>query len=134
MPRRRIAIWTLRLLLSAVFVYAAYSKLKEPYELFAMSIDSYRLLPEFGVIAVAKFLPYFELAIGVALLIGWKLRYVSLTAMLLLLLFFSILVVSYGKGMTVDCGCFGVGETLSAKTLVRDALLLASAVTLWRLS
>ncbi len=30
----------------------------------------------------------------------------------------------------IDCGCFGVGEPLTAKTLARDGVLLAAAITL----
>ena len=38
----------LRLLLAAVFLYAAYTKLRQPWLLFAMSIDSYHMLPEWA--------------------------------------------------------------------------------------
>ena len=40
----------LRLLLAAVFLYAAWSKLRQPWLLFAMSIDSYQLLPPWAVL------------------------------------------------------------------------------------
>ena len=126
--------WLLRLLLAAVFVFAAYSKLKHSYLIFAMSIDSYQLLPEWAVLTVARTLPWFELALGIGLVIGWKLRYFALSGMLLLLFFFAILVYSYGKGLTIDCGCFGVGETLSPATLARDGALCLSAISLWLLS
>lgn len=124
----------LRILLAAVFLFAAYSKLKQSYLVFAMSIDSYQLLPEWAVLTVARTLPPLELAIGIGLLTGWKLRYFAWTAFALLLVFFSILLFSYGKGMTIDCGCFGVGEALSPMTLARDGLLLAAAGTLAFLS
>ena len=38
----------LRLLLAAVFLYAAYTKLRVSWLVFAMSVDSYHLLPEWG--------------------------------------------------------------------------------------
>ena len=40
------------------------------------------------------------------------------------------MVVSYFRGAGIDCGCFGVGEPLSAKTLARDGVLLAAALAL----
>jgi hypothetical protein len=40
------------------------------------------------------------------------------------------MVVSYFRGAGIDCGCFGVGEPLSAKTLLRDGVLLAAAIAL----
>jgi uncharacterized membrane protein YphA (DoxX/SURF4 family) len=126
--------WALRLLLAAVFLFAAYSKLKQSYLVFAMTIDAYQLLPEWAVLATARLLPPFELLLGVMLLVGWRLRDWALAAMLLMLAFFSILLLSYGRGLTIDCGCFGVGEPLSAYTLTRDGLLVAAAVALWWLS
>lgn len=126
--------WALRILLAAVFLFAAYSKLKQSYLVFAMTIDAYQLLPEWAVLATARLLPPFELLLGVMLLVGWKLRYWAAASMLLILAFFGILLLSYGRGLTIDCGCFGVGEPLSAYTLTRDGLLAAAAVWLWWLS
>ncbi|HUP40905.1 MAG TPA: MauE/DoxX family redox-associated membrane protein [Vicinamibacterales bacterium] len=124
---RRVVL-ALRLLLGAVFVYAAYTKLRQSWLLFALSIDSYQLLPEWAVYAVARTLPVFELALGILLIAGIWLRYLSILAAAILGLFFSVMVVSYFRGAGIDCGCFGVGEALSAKTLVRDGALLAAAV------
>ena len=120
----------LRVLLGAVFVYAAYTKLRQSWLLFALSIDSYQLLPEWAVFAVARTLPVFELALGILLIAGVWLRYLSVIAAGILGLFFSVMVVSYFRGAGIDCGCFGVGEPLSAKTLVRDGALLAAAIAL----
>jgi uncharacterized membrane protein YphA (DoxX/SURF4 family) len=127
--RRHVAL-VLRLLLGAVFIYAAYTKLRQSWLLFALSIDSYQLLPEWAVYAVARTLPLFELALGILLMAGVWLRYLSILAAAILGLFFSVMVVSYFRGVGIDCGCFGVGEPLSAKTLVRDGLLLAAAIAL----
>jgi uncharacterized membrane protein YphA (DoxX/SURF4 family) len=120
----------LRLVLGAVFLYAAYTKLSQSWLLFALSIDSYQMLPEWAVLAVARTLPFMELALGVLLLSGWKLHYVSIGAAMMLLLFFSVMVYQYAGGTGIDCGCFGVGEALSAKTLARDGALLFAACLL----
>jgi len=120
----------LRLALGAVFVYAAYTKLRQSWLLFALSIDSYQLLPEWGVLTLARTLPWLELAVGLLLLTGVWLRYVSIAATLLLALFFSVMLLSYVHGAGIDCGCFGVGEALSVKTLLRDGGLLAAGVAL----
>ncbi len=120
----------LRVVLAGVFLYAAYTKLRQPWLLFAMSIDAYGLLPEWGVLTTARVLPWLELAIGVLLLTGLALRVVSAVAVALLGVFFGIMMLSFGKGMGIDCGCFGVGEALTAKSLIRDGVLLLSAVML----
>ena len=126
----------LRVILGAVFIYASYTKLRQSWLLFALSIDSYQLLPEWAVYTLARTLPLFELALGVLLIAGVALRYLSLVAAAILALFFSVMVVSYFRGAGIDCGCFGVGEPLSAKTLARDGVLLAAAIVLvvrsWR--
>lgn len=127
---------TLRLVLGAVFIYAAYTKLRQSWLLFALSIDSYQLLPEWAVLALARTLPWLELALGVLLIAGRWLRVTSLVAGALLSLFFAVMVLSYVRGAGIDCGCFGVGEPLSIKTLVRDGVLLSAATVLvvlaWR--
>lgn len=131
-------ILALRLLLGAVFVYAAYTKLRQSWLLFALSIDSYQLLPDWAVFALARTLPWLELALGGLLVVGVWLRYLSMAATAILAMFFTVMVVSYFRGAGIDCGCFGVGEPLSAKTLARDGALLAAALALvalaWRAS
>jgi uncharacterized membrane protein YphA (DoxX/SURF4 family) len=82
MRKVHIIIWALRILLAGVFLFAAYSKLKQSYLVFAMSIDSYQLLPEWAVLAVARTLPPLELLIGAGILLGWKLRYFALAGAL----------------------------------------------------
>ena len=126
---RRVTL-ALRLLLGAVFVYAAYTKLRQSWLLFALSIDSYQLLPEWAVFALARTLPVLELALGVLLVAGVWLRYLSIVAAAVLGLFFSVMIVSYLRGAGIDCGCFGVGEPLSVKTLLRDGVLLTAAIAL----
>jgi uncharacterized membrane protein YphA (DoxX/SURF4 family) len=111
-------------------MYAAYTKLRQPWLLFALSIDSYQLLPEWMVFAVARALPWLELLLGILLVAGVWLRYLSIVAATILGLFFTVMALSYFRGAAIDCGCFGVGEPLSAKTLARDGLLLAGALTL----
>jgi uncharacterized membrane protein YphA (DoxX/SURF4 family) len=125
-----VALVLLRLLIGAVFVYAAYTKLRDPWQVFAMSVDSYKMLSESAVIAVARTLPWFELALGVLLIGGLALRYVSATAAALLTAFFALMIVSYAHGLAIDCGCFGPGEALGPRTLLRDGTLATLAIAL----
>ena len=127
---KRWAALALRLMLGAVFVYAAYTKLRQSWLLFALSIDSYQMLPEWAVFGVARTLPWLELALGLLLIAGPWLVYTSVLASAILTLFFSVMVIMYFRGGGIDCGCFGVGEALSAKTLARDGALLAAALAL----
>lgn len=114
----------LRLLIGAVFVYAAYTKLRQSWLLFALSVDSYQLLPEWGVLVVARTLPWLELGLGSLLIAGFWLRHAAMAAATALGGFFAVMAISYARGTGIDCGCFGVGEALSLKTLARDGALL----------
>ena len=126
---RAVAL-ALRIALGAVFVYAAWTKLREPWELFAMSIDAYKVLPYWAVLVVARTLPWAEMLIGLALMAGRWLRLSAAAASLLLLVFFGLMVRAYAKGMQIDCGCFGGGDTISLRTLARDGGLLAGYLLL----
>jgi uncharacterized membrane protein YphA (DoxX/SURF4 family) len=121
-------------MLGVVFLYAAYTKLRHPWLLFALSIDSYQLIPAWAVLALARTLPWLELAMGLLLISGWHLRHVSIVSTLMLAGFFSVMLVQYWVGNTIDCGCFGVGEALSARTLARDGVLLTIGLALVALS
>jgi uncharacterized membrane protein YphA (DoxX/SURF4 family) len=129
MSKRGISL-SLRTILAFAFLYAAYTKLRQPWLVFAMSIDAYGVLPEMGVLAVARTLPWLELVLGLLLLTGLGLRVVSAITTALLGIFFGLMLMSYGKGMGIDCGCFGVGEPLTWKTLIRDGLMLAASLAL----
>lgn len=120
----------LRIALGLLFCYAAYTKLRQPWLVFAMSIDAYRILPPWAVFSVARTLPWLELIVGVLLISGRFLRYAALVASLLLLIFYVAMIRAYAAGGGIDCGCFGVGEAVSAATLLRDGLLLACSLTL----
>ena len=124
------AILILRLMLGVIFLYAAYTKLKESYLLFAMSIDSYQILPPEAVLGVARTLPWVELAIGLWLLAGWRTGVAAVASTAILGAFFAIMAFTYGRGVGIDCGCFGLGEAMTWKTLVRDGTLVGASALL----
>jgi len=109
-------------------MYAAWVKLRLPWQLFAMSIDSYQLLPPSIVEVLARTLPWFELVLGMVLIAGAWLRITSAVTSLLLLVFFSLIVRAALKGQEISCGCFGPGETISWKTMLRDGSMLAGSL------
>jgi uncharacterized membrane protein YphA (DoxX/SURF4 family) len=120
----------LRIALGVIFVYAAWTKLREPWAMFAISIDSYQVLPAWAVELTARGLPWFELLLGVLLITGLLRRTAMLSTSLLLLVFFGLMIRALIKGMEIDCGCFGPGDRLSWVTLLRDGALLASSIWL----
>lgn len=140
----RILLLLGRVALAAVFLVAAYAKLKPqggmPWSpasvnislaMFAMQVDSYQMLPVNAVNFVAHALPPFELFLGLWLLSGIALRFSSLITTLLLGGFFSVMVRTFALGLEVSCGCFGPGEQLGTKTLLRDGALLALSLAVF---
>ncbi len=131
----RIFGWICRLALGGMFLFAGYTKVRNPF-LFEMAVDAYRLLPPWTVVVVARTLPWLEVILGVLLLAGWKLRYFASFAALLLGFFVTMMAITYSRGVEANCGCFGFGEKISPLTLTRDTGLLALAVFLagysWR--
>jgi len=141
----RILVLIGRLALAAVFLVAAYAKLKPqvamPWStvsvktslaMFAMEVDSYQLLPPSYVSLVAHALPPFELFLGLWLLSGIAQRFSALASTLLIAGLFTVVVRTYALGLSINCGCFGPGEQLGTTTLLRDGSLLAlsAAVTI----
>ena len=126
----RIVWLVVRLAVGGVLVYAAWTKLREPWMLFAISIDAYHVLPQWAVTLVARTLPWVELLVGVLLLAGRWMRVSTVAASALLILFFTLMVRSYARGEGIDCGCFGPGEAISPITLLRDGSLLGGSLLL----
>ena len=137
-PRALLALG--RIILGAIFIVAAYTKLHfnggwhfgDYHFFFGMAINSYNLLPVWAVELLSRVLPWFELALGAALIIGVGLRWTGIIASALLLVFIGAMTRAYILHMEIMCGCFGNSEKLGPLTLARDSsmLVLALAVTI----
>lgn len=130
----RIVALALRVALGAIFIYAAWIKLRDPWQMFALSIDSYQLLPMWAVRFVARTLPWLEMALGVLVVAGVWLRFSATAVSVLLLGFFGLLVRAWILHMEISCGCFGPGEVVSWRTLLRDGSMLAGSLVLTAIS
>ena len=134
----RVLRWICRFVLGGLFLYAGFTKVfpLEHRFLFEMTVSAYRLLPVWGVIVVARALPWLEMALGLVLMLGWLQRYVASFVALLLGFFIAVMSITYARGVEVNCGCFGFGEAVSPLTLARDSVLLLMALYLavnaWR--
>jgi uncharacterized membrane protein YphA (DoxX/SURF4 family) len=121
-----------RLALGLIFVYAAFAKLHfngdwhfgDYHILFAMAIDSYKILPMQAVQTMARFLPWFELVLGAWLTSGVGLRWAASISSALLLVFIGAMARAQILGLEINCGCFGNNEKLGTATLIRDSSLL----------
>lgn len=125
----RVFGWLARLGLGALFIYAGYAKLQNPF-MFEMAVDGYQLLPPTGVIIVARGLPWLEILLGLVLWTGWKLPYTASFTTVLLGVFLTMMAITYSRGIEAQCGCFGTGEMISPRTLARDSAIFAVAAVL----
>lgn len=139
-PRTRSKVGVLliagRVLLGLIFIYAAYAKLhfngswhlRDYYFLFAMGIDSYKMLPLSVVEWMAKVLPWLELGLGAMLIIGAGVRWAGLAVSALLVVFMIALAHAALGGLEINCGCFGNNSVKPSTELARDVGLLAVAL------
>jgi len=126
----RILLTLGRVIVAGIFIYAGYAKLREPYLQFEISLESFKILPEWTLEPIARTMPWLEVALGVALLTGILARWFALIASLMLATFVGAAARAYSMGLVVDCGCFGSGsdEPLGAKWFVEHGGMLALAV------
>jgi uncharacterized membrane protein YphA (DoxX/SURF4 family) len=141
----RILLIVGRIVLAGIFIVAAYAKMRPqagmPWtfgsirislSMFAMGVDSYEMLPPWAVSPFAHVLPPLEFVLGLWILSGIALRYSALFATLLVTGFVYAMARAYMLHLGINCGCFGPGEQVGPKTLMRDGLLipLGLAVTI----
>jgi uncharacterized membrane protein YphA (DoxX/SURF4 family) len=98
-----------RLGIAVIFLYAGIAKVREPWLQFAVSIETFKIVPESWLEPLARYLPWFEIALGIVLISGMLARWFSLIAAGMLTWFLFIGIRAVAKGLTVDCGCFGSG-------------------------
>ncbi len=126
-----------RLTLGGVLFVAGYLKV-DKLEVSQMAVRSYELLP----IPIANFLgqtlPFFEVAIGLLLIVGAATRAVAALGGFTMFIFIIAIAQAWARGLNIDCGCFGgggtvaPGETRYLQEILRDAGLVAMALFLIR--
>lgn len=122
--------------LGVVFILAALPKLADPPS-FAHMIHNYGIVPGWLVNISALTLPWVELLIGVALVLGlWRRTALTITGGLLIA-FIAAIGMNLIAGNPIDCGCFDVSSAGKSSqellgdmiwTIIRDLLLLAGVI------
>ncbi|MCX6441291.1 MAG: DoxX family membrane protein [Actinobacteria bacterium] len=126
-----------RLTLGGVLFVAGYLKV-DKLEVSQMAVRSYELLP----IPIANFLgqtlPFFEVVIGLLLIVGAATRAVAALGGFTMFVFIIAIAQAWARGLSIDCGCFGGGGTVDPgqtrylQEILRDAGLVALALFLVR--
>jgi uncharacterized membrane protein YphA (DoxX/SURF4 family) len=101
-----------------------------------VAVRAYDVLPRAAVDVVAALLPFFEIALGLLLLLGIGTRLLAVISGGLLLVFIAGVAQAWARGLSIDCGCFGgggavaAGSTAYVQEIVRDVGFLALAAWL----
>lgn len=98
----------MQIALGAIFIAAALPKIVDPPS-FAQMVYNYRIVPGPVLNLAALILPWFELFLGVALVLGIWRRTAAGWAGALLVIFIVAISFNLARGNAIDCGCFGSG-------------------------
>lgn len=116
-----------RLVVGCVLVYAGATKAAGPAEEFAYVISAYGMLPPDALPLAARLLPWAELLLGWALILGWQARAAATASGALFVAFLFALVGTKARGIELpNCGCFGDAIHFTmAQAIAFDSLMLA---------
>jgi uncharacterized membrane protein YphA (DoxX/SURF4 family) len=124
-----------RLVLGGTLIAAGYLKFDE-LDKSKMAVRAYELLP----VPLANFLgttlPFFELGVGLLLVLGAATRITALLSAILMIAFMIGISQAWARGLSIDCGCFGgggqvaPGEANYLTPLLRDTGLALLAIYL----
>ena len=126
-----VALLCMRLVLGGTMLWAGWEKIPEPI-FFVQTVHAYDILPEALATPFAVVVPWIELVIGLALIVGLWTRESALVSGVMLGSFGVAIGINILRGAEIDCGCFGAegGRDSLHMALLQDLLLLAAALAL----
>lgn len=123
-----------RWILGLTFIYASFHKIVFPAD-FAKIVYGYDLFPEISINLIAIVIPFLELVIGLALIIGIYPRSAAIIISGLLLAFIAASAINLIRGHEFNCGCFSAGQSGYASspslTIARNIFYLALGVQIF---
>ena len=117
-----------RFVLAGVLLVSGSAKVADRSGVLA-AVRDYQILPTPLVPLFARSLPWLELGLGAALVVGVAVRPVAVLTCLVLLLFSAAIVVNLRRGRAIGCGC-GLGRqtVISRRLVARNAGLAVAAL------
>lgn len=114
--------------LGMVFLAAGILKAVDPDE-FARQIATYGIIPAGGAMVFAYVLIALEIALGAALVVGYRRREAALATSALLVIFMAATAYAWSQGKTEGCGCFGSFASRGpGDVLIEDTVFLALGI------
>lgn len=102
-----------RLVLGGALFVAGATKVGHPV-VSARSVQAYQIFPFDLAAGIGYALPVVEVIVGALLVLGLFTRPMALVGTLLMIAFVIGIASAWARGLTIDCGCFGGGGTISA--------------------
>ena len=124
-PALAVLALAIRVLISLVFLTAAYGKMRH-WTAFQGVVANYRLLPGVLTAPVAYLLPPIEVLLGAVLLLGLDSPMPAGGAVVLLMVFAASMAINLARGRReIDCGCFqsALKQTLNWALVARNIAL-----------
>ncbi|MEN8661119.1 MAG: MauE/DoxX family redox-associated membrane protein [Lentimonas sp.] len=123
-----------RLVVAGTFLLAALPKIGDPLA-FAQAVAGFQLIN--GVLAhyVAIILPWFELIVGIGLVVPAIRRASGACISLLLITFIGLHASAWQRGLDISCGCFGTATeptTNYSLLILRNLLFLIAVIWVMR--
>jgi uncharacterized membrane protein YphA (DoxX/SURF4 family) len=124
-PTLSLAITFVRMIIGFILLSAGTAKILMNGDRLSRAIRDYELLPTWAAGLLAKWLPWFEVALGTLLIFGIWTRSVAAASAFLLIIFILAVIISLLRGKDIDCGCFGRNaQKVSWRIATRNAMLL----------
>lgn len=123
-----------RVSIGALFVVAGALKAGHFNDL-AAAIAGFRLLPQAVIGPLAVILPFFEIGLGIYLILGLFTRGAAVVAALQLLVYSAAIASAVIRHIPANCGCFGPQDSAPADwphVFVDAALAAVCAFLAWR--
>lgn len=123
-----------RVLVGALFIGAGVAKIGHFNDL-AAAIAGFRILPEAAVGPLAVLLPFFEVGLGLYLVLGLFTRTAAAIGAAMLTIYAAAIASAVIRHIPANCGCFGPQDTATADWphVVADlALAAVCALVAWR--
>jgi thiol-disulfide isomerase/thioredoxin len=128
--QNRWLLFSLRMVLGAVFIVAAVAKIQDIAK-FVSTVVSYGILPVSLAHLYGNVIPWVELFIGCALILGVLVRFAAALLAPLVISFIIAGSSALQHTIGVNCGCFGTFLALSHPvSLILDGLILIAAFIL----
>lgn len=147
MPITHLLVWGIRIYIAVLFIFSGFVKandyigfsykLEEYFQVFATylpALEGFWGFWEGLALPLAWFISVFEIALAVAILVGWRMRLTALLTLLMMIFFTFLTAFSAITGEVTDCGCFGDALKLEPwESFTKDLIYMVMLVPVYLL-